>query len=151
MIREIVAPHTGLAFAAMRALRPQLSDELAFVHQVDEVQRPQGYRLAGAFEGSLPDAVAVAGFRIAHSISWGRFLYVDDLSTLPTARRRGHARRLLDWLVEEARRSGCGQLHLDSGVGPERADAHRLYRNAGLQVSAYHFARLVEAPASDPA
>jgi hypothetical protein len=43
-----------------------------------------------------------------------------------------------------ARRAGCEQLHLDSGVGRDRVDAHRLYFNAGLQISAYHFARLIE-------
>jgi GNAT superfamily N-acetyltransferase len=144
VLREILPPHTGLAFEAMRALRPELPDEAAFVQRVDEVQRPEGYRLVGAFEDSSPEAVAVAGFRVANSISWGRHLYVDDISTLPTARRRGHARRLLDWLVEEGRRSGCEQLHLDSGLGPDRADAHRLYLNAGLAISAFHFARLVD-------
>jgi GNAT superfamily N-acetyltransferase len=108
---------------------------------VDDVQRAEGYRLVGAFEEASPHAVAVAGFRVAHSISWGRFLYVDDLSTLPDARRRGHGRQLLDWLVEEGRRLGCEQLHLDSGVGAERADAHRLYLNAGLAITAHHFAR----------
>ena len=100
-----------------------------------------GSALAGAFEDPEPDALAVAGFRIAHSISWGRHLYVDDLSTLPEARRRGYARSLLDWLLDAARGEGCVQLHLDSGVVYERADAHRLYFNAGLWISAHHFAR----------
>jgi GNAT superfamily N-acetyltransferase len=144
VLREIVPPDTALVFAAMQALRPELAGEADFVRRVDEVQRPEGYRLVGAFEDSSREAVAVAGFRIVHSISWGRHLYVDDLSTLPEARRRGHARRLLDWLVEEARRSGCEQLHLDSGPGPDRADAHRLYLNAGLAISAFHFARLID-------
>jgi hypothetical protein len=85
MIREIVPPDTGLAFAAMRALRPELADEPAFVRRVDEIQRPEGYRLVGAFEDGMSHAVAAAGFRTAHSIAWGRFLYVDDLSTLPAA------------------------------------------------------------------
>lgn len=112
MIRELLPPETGLAFAAMQALRSDLSDEAAFVQQVDEVQRPEGYRL-----------------------------YVDDLSTLPAARQRGHARGLLDWLLAEAGRLGCGQIHLDSGVGIDRADAHRLYLNAGMVIVAHHFAR----------
>jgi len=89
MVREIVPPETGLAFAPMRALRTDLADEAAFVRRVDEVQRPEGYRLVGAFAEGTPRAVAVAGFRVAHSLSWGRFLYVDDLSTLPEARPPG--------------------------------------------------------------
>jgi hypothetical protein len=35
-------------------------------------------------------------------------------------------------------------LHLDSGVGHERADAHRLYFNAGFEIVSHHFARLVD-------
>jgi len=143
VVRELFPPETGLAFEAMRALRTDLPDESAFVRRVDEVQRPEGYRLAAAFDEGEERAAAVAGFRLGHNIAWGHFLYVDDLSTRPEARRRGHGRALLDWLLEEAARQGCDQLHLDSGVGLERADAHRLYLNAGMVISAHHFARLV--------
>jgi GNAT superfamily N-acetyltransferase len=141
-VREIGEGETHLAFVAMRELRTQLTDPGAFARRVDAVQRPEGYRLAGAFEDG-PDAVAVAGFRVAHSLAWGRHVYVDDLSTAAGARRRGHARALLDWLLAEAARLGCDELHLDSGVGPQRADAHRLYLKAGLQITAHHFARRV--------
>jgi GNAT superfamily N-acetyltransferase len=142
VVREILPPDTRLAFAAMRALRPRVLEEEQFVVTVDEAQRAEGYRLVGVFEDG--SSVAVAGFRVAHSLAWGHYLYVDDLSTLPEARRRGHGRRLLDWLHEEARRLGCEQLHLDSGVGQDRADAHRLYLNAGLEIRSHHFARQVE-------
>jgi ribosomal protein S18 acetylase RimI-like enzyme len=127
----------------MKALRSDLVDEEAFVRTVDDVQRAEGYRLVGAFEDGESQAAAVAGFRICHSIAWGHYLYVDDLSTLPQARRRGHARELLDWLLEEAGRLGCDQFHLDSGVGLDRADAHRLYLNAGMVIACHHFARYV--------
>jgi GNAT superfamily N-acetyltransferase len=143
VIREILPPETAAAFRAMRALRTGVADEAAFVRVVDEVQRAEGYRLVGAFEEGESEAAAVAGFHVAHHLAWGHHLYVDDLSTLPEARRLGHARALLDWLLEEARRLGCEQLHLDSGVGIDRADAHRLYLNAGLVISSHHFARRV--------
>jgi GNAT superfamily N-acetyltransferase len=143
VVRELLPPETGLAFEAMRALRTDLADEASFSRLVDEVQRPEGYRLAAAFEEGEERAAAVAGFRVGHNIAWGHFLYVDDLSTRPEARRRGHGRALLDWLLEEARRLGCDQLHLDSGVGLDRADAHRLYLSSGMVISAHHFARLV--------
>jgi GNAT superfamily N-acetyltransferase len=128
----------------MHELRPQLRDEDAFVRQVDELLRPEGYRLVGSFGDGAGHALAVAGFRVGHSMDWGRFVYVDDLSTLPEARRAGHARALLDWLGEEAERLGCDQLHLDSAVGPTRTDAHRLYFNAGLEIRGFHFERVVE-------
>jgi GNAT superfamily N-acetyltransferase len=140
-LREIVPPDTALAFPAMKVLRPHFADEAAFVERVDEVQRAEGYRLVGVFERGTPHAVAVAGFRVGHILAWGRFLYVDDLSTLPEARRRGYGKQLLEWLGEEAERLGCEQFHLDSGVGPTRADAHRLYFNTGLEITSFHFAR----------
>ena len=125
----------------MQALRAHYAEESEFVERVDEVQRAEGYRLVGAFEDGAPYALAVAGFRVGHNLAWGRFLYVDDLSTLPEARRRGYGRQLLEWLTEEARREGCDQLHLDSGVTADRYDAHRLYLNSGLAITSHHFAR----------
>ncbi len=142
MIRELLPPETGLAFAAMHALRPHLAGADDFVRRVDDVQRAEGYRLVGVF-GEGEQAEAVAGFRVLTMLHAGRHVYVDDLSTLPEARGRGHARALLDWIAEEGRRLGCGQLHLDSGVGPERQDAHRLYFNAGLRIASHHFSRVL--------
>jgi GNAT superfamily N-acetyltransferase len=139
-LREIVPPDTALAFRAMQALRTHYESEAAFAERVDGVQRAEGYRIVGVFEDE-PHALAVAGFRVGHMLAWGRFLYVDDLSTLPEARRRGYGRQLLDWLTEEARRLGCDQLHLDSGVTSDRYDAHRLYLNSGLAITSHHVAR----------
>ena len=140
-IREIVPPDTGTAFLAMKALRTHLADEEEFVRRVDDLQRPEGYRLVGAFEDD--GVVAVAGFRALNELWGGRYVYVDDLSTLPESRRRGHARALLEWIVEEARHLGCTNVQLDSAVGLERADAHRLYLNAGFVIASHHFGRKV--------
>ena len=139
MIVELLPPNTGRAFAAMRALRPGLVDREDFVRQVDERQRPSGYRLIAALPGRGDSAVAVAGFRLGDNLAWGRHLYIDDVSTLPAARKHGHARLLLDWLKGEASRLGCEQIHLDSGVGADRTAAHRLYFNAGFRISSHHF------------
>ena len=126
----------------MRALRTQYTDEADFVQRVDEVQRPQGYRIVGAFDGDR--CVAVAGFRVIRTLAWHDAIYVDDLSTLPEARGHGHGRALLEWCMEEGRRLGCTQFHLDSAVGPEREDAHRLYFNTRLRITAYHFVAPLE-------
>jgi GNAT superfamily N-acetyltransferase len=140
-IRELPAGETHLAHPAMLALRPAHASEHEFVEHVDGVLRPGGYRLVGAFISDRTQALAVAGFRTGENLAWGHFLYVDDLSTAPDARRQGHAGALLDWLADEGRRLGCAQLHLDSGTGPERFDAHRLYLNHGLAIYSHHFAR----------
>ena len=140
-VRELPADRTRLAHQAMRALRTAYESEREFVEHVDGVLRPAGYRLIGAFILDRAQAVAVAGFRTGDSLAWGHYLYVDDLSTAPDARCQGHAGALLDWLLDEGRRLGCGQLHLDSGTSAERFDAHRLYHSHGLAIHSHHFAR----------
>jgi GNAT superfamily N-acetyltransferase len=145
VIRELPPEETGLAYEAMVALRVDVADEAAFVERVNEVQRPEGYRLVAAFDEGEETAAGVAGFREGHNLAWGHFIYVDDLSTRPESRRRGHGAGLLRWVLEEAGRLGCDQVHLDSGVIIERSDAHRLYFNSGYVISGHHFAR----PAKD--
>ena len=117
MIVELVPPHTGRAYDAMRELRPSLTSRAAFVEQVDERQRAAGYRLVGSMSEDGDQALAVAGFRVTENLGWGRHVY------------------------DEAARLGIRQVHLDSGVGAERAAAHGLYFASGYRISCYHFDR----------
>ncbi len=139
MIRELVPDETGLAYRALLELRPEIGSEADFIRRVNELQRPEGYRIAASFAEGVPEAAAAAGFRTGRFLAWGHIVYVDDLSCRADFRRQGHAGALMDWLLAEARRLGCDQLHLDSGVGPDRTDAHRLYLNQGMRISAHHF------------
>jgi GNAT superfamily N-acetyltransferase len=144
--RELTPEETHLAFAPMRELRPHLASVDEFVARVNGDQRPEGYRLVASFVdgGDGPEgggAVAAAGFRRLHTLAWGDELYIDDLVTLEAHRKQGHAHRLLDWILAEAGRLGCGQVHLDSA--PHRHAAHRLYLNAGYRIYAFHFSREV--------
>jgi GNAT superfamily N-acetyltransferase len=143
-IREIAAGETHRAARALLELRSHRAPAETLVAAAD-AQRAAGYRLAGSFEEGEDDAAAVAGFRIAENLAWGRHLYVDDLTTCADRRGRGHGGALMRWLALEACRAGCGELHLDSGVGPDREDAHRLYFNSGLRIASYHFQRHVGA------
>jgi GNAT superfamily N-acetyltransferase len=141
-LRELGPQETHLAYAAMLELRPHLGSLEEVVRQVNEQQRPEGYRLVASFEDGVADAAAFAGFRTAHSLAWGYYLYIDDLSTCAAYRKRGHGALLMQWVAEEARRLGCAQLHLDSGV--HRYDAHRLYLNQRMDITAHHFGRGLE-------
>ena len=140
-VRELPAGETELAAWTLLELRPHAAPASTLVDLIDDELRPNGYRLVGSFEDGEDDAAAVAGFRVARMIAWGRYLYVDDLVTAAERRGRGHADALFAWLLEEAARQGCDQFHLDSGVGPERADAHRFYFRHGMRITSYHFAR----------
>ena len=139
-VRELGPGETSLAARTLLELRPALGTPEALVRQVER-QRGSGYRLAGAFAAGAEEAAAVAGFRINEFLAWERHLYVDDLVTAEVHRGQGHADRLFAWLEEEARRAGCTQFHLDSGVGENRQDAHRFYFRHGLRIGAYHFQR----------
>jgi GNAT superfamily N-acetyltransferase len=140
-VRELPEGETALAARALLELRPHLGSADALVATIDQIQRPAGYRLVGSFDEGDPDASAVAGFRVQANLVSGRHLYIDDLVTASDRRGRGHAAALFEWLFEEARRQDCAQFHLDSGVGPDRAAAHRFYFNHGLRITSYHFAR----------
>lgn len=133
--------HTYRVFLALRKGRPVMESVETFVQWVNRQQRPEGYRIAAAFLPGMSDAVAAAGFRIQHQLSRGTMLYVDDLVTLPEHRSNGYAGLVFDWLVAEAHRHGCEQLHLDSGH--QRYDAHRFYLKHGMVMNAHHFAMQV--------
>jgi len=124
------------AFATMRHLRPHLV-EAEFLEQIRR-QEDAGYHLAAVIlpDGTLP---ALAGYRFAEFLAWGRVLYLDDLVTHPDHRGHGYAGRLLEWLEAQAREQHCDAIHLDSG--PTRHDAHRLYLNHGFQINSHHFAK----------
>jgi GNAT superfamily N-acetyltransferase len=139
-VREVAAADTARTYAAfcvLREGRPVMATVGSFTEWVNHHQRPEGYRVVAAFLPGEANAVAAAGFRILHQLSKARFLYVDDLVTLPSHRSNGFAGMVFDSLVEEARRLGCEQLHLDSGH--QRFDAHRFYLKRGMIMNAHHF------------
>jgi GNAT superfamily N-acetyltransferase len=139
-VRELAPGESHLAAAALLELRPHLETAERAVERID-AQRADGYRLAASFEPGEEQAAAVAGFRVSRSLAWGHHVYVDDLVTREALRGRGHADAVMAWVEDEARSQGCRQLHLDSGLGPDRADAHRFYFRHGLTIVSHHFAK----------
>ena len=131
---QILATHP-----VMHQLRPHLSAD-DYLQRVRRMMQTDGYPLAAAADD---DGVprGVAGYRFIEMLYCGKILVVDDLVTDEDTRSRGFGKQLLDWLVELARKRGCEQLHLDSGV--QRHRAHRFYFREGLVVNAFHFWRAV--------
>ncbi len=120
-------------FDVMSQLRPHIRRN-EFLEKLGK-QRQQGYEIAYIdVEGKV---VAVAGFRVADNLAWGKFLYVDDLVTGNKERSKGFGKVLLEWLLNYAKENGCDSFHLDSGI--TRIDAHRFYLNNGLEKSSYHY------------
>ena len=127
-------------FAVMAELRPHIN-QAEFVRRVRRQQKAAGYQLVCVTNDGA--VVAVAGFRVAECLAWGRFLYADDLVTTASARAAGYGGQLLDWLLCYAQEHGCAELHLDSGV--QRFGAHRFYLKHGLDITCHHFARRLTA------
>lgn len=142
-IREVAAGETHRAAPALLELRPDAGPLDALISRVD-AQRASGYRVVGGFDDGQDEAAAVIGFKVTENLAWGRYLYIEDVVTRARGRGRGHAPALMEWVLDEGRRSGCGQVHLNSGVGSNRRGAHRFYFNSGLQISAHHFSMELE-------
>ena len=124
---------------AMLALRQHLSPEQAF-EMIRFQQDNDGFVLAYVQGDDLLEPTpAVVGYRFLNLLYSGKTLYIDDLSTLPSARGKGYASALLDFVIDEARKAGCQCVSLDSGQNPARYDAHRLYLKKGFNITSHHF------------
>lgn len=139
IVREIAAHESIVAFAALSILRPALTDVNRFNEQVNQIQRAAGYRLLGVFEEGKNNAVAVCGFSIRTTLSYGRHIVIEDIVTLPQNRRKGYARRLLNAVADIAAAENIAEIHADSLVGNERIEAHRMYYRHGFEINAHHF------------
>ncbi len=121
-------------FPVISQLRPLSEEE--FIKRAKTQSELYGYKLI--YIEDAGEVVAVAGFRISHSLSFGKFLYVDDLITEETNRSKGYGDKLIDYLIKYAKKEGCAQFHLDSGV--QRFEAHRFYIENRMNIIAHHFA-----------
>ncbi|WP_439584384.1 GNAT family N-acetyltransferase [Dyadobacter bucti] len=121
--------------AAIQALRPSLTDDLYF----EAVQKTLEDNRQIIFIEDQGEAAAVAVFETGYNLFRGRYIYIDDLSTVPGHRGKGYAGVLVDWILDYAKKENYAQVHLDSGVTEARTDAHRLYLNKRFQVASLHF------------
>ena len=132
--------HFQMCCAAIQALRPNLAGE-AYLTALRATLADNRMMIFIEQDGQ---AAAVAVFEIGYNLFRGKYLYIDDLSTLPAYRGRGLASQLLDWILDFAVREGYQQVHLDSSVSAARTDAHRLYLNKRFQITSLHFVRKIE-------
>jgi GNAT superfamily N-acetyltransferase len=120
-------------FDAMQALRPHLTHQLF----LDLMQKMQAENYTLIYIEEENKVISACGFRYLTTLFDGRYIYIDDLSTLPEARGKGHAGMLFDFVVEKAKSENLKAVHLDSGH--QRFDAHRLYLNKGMKIVNHHF------------
>jgi GNAT superfamily N-acetyltransferase len=71
----------------------------------------------------------------------GIMVQVNVIVVHPEHRERGVATALMGKADEWARQIGAGGVFLTSGIKPERASAHRLYRRLGFEINGYRFVK----------
>ena len=120
--------------AVMRELRPNIP-EAEYLATIRRMMQMNGYQLVALYAETT--VLAVAGYRFMEMLYCGKILYVDDLNTDERYRSQGCGKTLMEWLKTEAQATGCGQLHLDSGI--QREAAHRFYFREGLTINCFHF------------
>lgn len=120
---------------AIQALRPLLTDDL---YSNAVVQTLADNRQLIFIEENN-EAAAISVFETGYNLFRGKYIYIDDLSTLPEYRGKGYAGQLLDWIFDYAKQHQIDEVHLDSGVSEARTDAHRLYLNKRFQIASLHF------------
>src|SRR5689334_12384432 len=109
----------------LHELRPLLKKETF----LDEVHKTLADNRRLIFIEENGKAVSASVFEWGYNLFRGKYIYIDDLSSLPEARGKGYASQLLDWILKYAEENNFDQVHLDSGVNAGRFDAHRLYHN----------------------
>jgi len=124
-----------MCWEVLHELRPHLEKE-KFLSLIKEMMN-EGYELAFVEENGM--AVSAIGFRYLQFLFAGKHFYIDDLVTLPSARKKGFGAALLDYVFELAKKNGYEKVTLDSGH--HRNDAHRLYLNKGFKMLAHHFVK----------
>lgn len=122
-------------FDVMAELRPHLKKN-QFLSTVRNMES-EGFHLI--YIATDNNVVAAAGYRICSNLFMGKHLYVDDLVTANANRSSGYGKRMIEWLRDEAERSSCKFLHLDSGTHRNRA--HKFYFQEGFTIASYHFSQ----------
>lgn len=116
-----------------RELRRNIPTEEEFIQRWKR-QRDEGYHIVFAEQDG--EVRAVGGYRVLHSMAWGRFLYLDDLAALADHHGKGLGAAVLQYVQEEARRQGCETVHLDTGYHRKRA--HKTYLRNGFELNSHH-------------
>ena len=122
-------------YPVMHELRDTMDRE-TFLARV-AIARADGYRLF-RFEDD-GGVVALLSCHLAHELTFGRSLYIDELVVTAKRRSGGLGAALLRFAEDLAKQQGCSALRLHSGL--KRTDSHRFYEANGVMRRGYVFAK----------
>ena len=138
-IREIKDQHEMENFYPLiRQLNPGLSRQ-RYKKMLNDMVKA-GYRMAAAYESA--SCIGVSGFWIATKIYCGKYVEIDNLVIDKQHRSKGTGKKLCDFILRLARKSGCETAMLDAYA--ENSLAHRFYYREGFIVRGFHFIKKLQ-------
>ncbi|MGF1680271.1 GNAT family N-acetyltransferase [Photobacterium minamisatsumaniensis] len=123
----------GAIALVLQQLRPQY-DLDSLISQIKSQQKA-GYQIVYVVEDAK--VLCVAGFVTGQKLSWGKYMYIDDLVAAEEHRSKGAGQLLIDWFKDYAHLNQLDQIHLDSGV--HRFGAHKFYLKEDFVIASHHF------------
>ena len=130
---EAVTEATAEVHAALARLLPQLNPTLALPdrERIRALVADPDVTLLLARDGD--DVVGTATVIVYTTPFWLK-ARIDEVVVDGRARGRGVGEAIVSACLEVARRKGAELVELQSGRGPQRAAAHRLYLRMGFEV-----------------
>ena len=114
-------------------LRLNIPSDIDFLKQW-EIQKYEGYKLIYIEDDSI--VIAAAGYRLMHTMAWGKIIYIDDLIAHDTKRGKGYGTILLKYIQDIAKELSCNSVQLDTGY--QRHQAHKSYLRNGFNMTCHH-------------
>ncbi len=136
-IRKCSTPDFEQIAALLLQLWPQKAQNLSKLRAVyDRALVTTSQRYICAVDNG--DVLGFCSMSIKNSL-WeeGTIANIDEFVVDDEARGQGIGSALLEYMIEQARKSGCTRIELDSAF--HRTDAHAFYEHKGFEKRAFLF------------
>ena len=117
----------------VKELTPDLTHDS--YHKMLKEMVPHNYRQVAIFEENT--LIGVTGYWLATKIYCGKYLEIDNLVVAKEYRSKSIGKLLVDWMLDEAKKSNCQTVLLDAYV--ENFKAHKFYYREGFIARGFHY------------
>jgi GNAT superfamily N-acetyltransferase len=121
----------------LQELYPSLSPE-QYTKELD-LMLPHNYTQLAVFE--LDRCIAICGVWIGNKLWIGKYLELDNIVVIESARSKGVGELIFKTLEQKAKEENCNMLALDSYTGNFKA--HKFFYNQGFGPKGFHFVKLL--------
>ncbi len=96
---------------------------------------PHNYYKVAVYHADI--LVAVSGYWLATKIYCGKYIEIDNFVVAKEHRSKNIGKILINWLLDEGKRSNCTTALLDAYV--ENFKAHKFYYREGFIARGFHY------------